>query len=43
MLLALVLYFASLQWAISLREGLRVLTDISIAAALIRYAWLETR
>ena len=43
MLAALALYFASLEWAISLREGLRVLTDVSIAAALIRYAWLELR
>jgi hypothetical protein len=43
MLLALVLYFASLTWAISLREGLRILTDVTIAAALIRYAWLELR
>ena len=43
MLLALALYFASVQWAISLREGLRILTDVTIAAALIRYAWLETR
>jgi UDP-N-acetylmuramyl pentapeptide phosphotransferase/UDP-N-acetylglucosamine-1-phosphate transferase len=43
MLLALGLYFASLQWTISLREGLRVLTDVTIAAALIRYAWLELR
>jgi UDP-N-acetylmuramyl pentapeptide phosphotransferase/UDP-N-acetylglucosamine-1-phosphate transferase len=43
MLLALALYFASLQWAISLREGLRILTDVAIAAALLRYAWLETR
>ena len=43
MLLALALYFASVQWAISLREGLRILTDVTIAAALLRYAWLETR
>jgi hypothetical protein len=43
MLLALGLYFASLEWTISLREGLRVLTDVAIAAALIRYAWLELR
>ena len=43
MLLALGLYFASLQWTISLREGLRVLTDVTIAAALIRYARLELR
>jgi UDP-N-acetylmuramyl pentapeptide phosphotransferase/UDP-N-acetylglucosamine-1-phosphate transferase len=43
MLLALALYFASLQWPISLREGLRILTDVTIAAALLRYAWLELR
>lgn len=43
MLLALAIYFASLNWAISLRDGLRILTDVSIAAALIRYAWLELR
>ena len=43
MLLALALYFASLNWTISLREGLRILTDLTIAAALIRYAWLELR
>jgi hypothetical protein len=43
MLLALGLYFASIEWAISLREGLRILTDVTIAAALIRYAWLELR
>jgi hypothetical protein len=43
MLLALALYFASLSWTISLREGLRILTDVTIAAALIRYAWLELR
>ena len=41
MLLALGLYFASLQWTISLRDGLRVLTDVTIAVALLRYAWLE--
>lgn len=43
MLLALILYFTSLFWTISVREALRVLTDLSIAAALIRYAWLELR
>jgi UDP-N-acetylmuramyl pentapeptide phosphotransferase/UDP-N-acetylglucosamine-1-phosphate transferase len=43
MLLALALYFASLAWTISLREGLRILTDVTIAVALIRYAWLELR
>ena len=42
-LLALVLYFASLTWTISLREGLRILTDVTIAVALLRYAWLELR
>ena len=41
MLLALGLYFASLAWTISLREGMRILTDVTIAAALLRYAWLE--
>src|SRR5689334_20642112 len=35
MLLALAIYFASLEWAISLREGLRILTDVTIAAALL--------
>jgi hypothetical protein len=43
MVLAVGLYFASLYWTISLREGLRILVDVTIAAALIRYAWLETR
>jgi hypothetical protein len=43
MLLALFLYFASLYWTISLRDGLRILTDVTIATALIRYAWLELR
>ncbi|MGZ8312763.1 MAG: hypothetical protein ACXWUP_04115 [Allosphingosinicella sp.] len=43
MALGLALYFASLQWEFSLREGLRVLTDFAIAAALGRYAWLELR
>ena len=43
MLLALAIYFASLAWPISLRDGLRILTDVAIAAALIRYAWLELR
>jgi hypothetical protein len=43
MLLALAIYAASLEWTISLREGLRILTDLTIAAALLRYAWLELR
>ena len=41
MLLALAIYGASLIWPISLREGMRILTDLTIAAALIHYAWLE--
>ena len=43
MALGLFLYFASLVWPIQLRDGLRILTDLAIAAALIRYAWLELR
>ena len=43
MLLGLAIYFASLEWTISLREGLRILTDVTIASALSRYAWLELR
>jgi hypothetical protein len=43
MLLALAIYAASLVWTVSLREGLRILTDVTIAVALIRYAWLELR
>lgn len=43
MAMGLLLYFASLTWPISLREGLRILTDVTIAAALLRYAWLELR
>jgi hypothetical protein len=43
MALALFLYFASLVWPIQLRDGLRILADLAIAAALIRYAWLELR
>ena len=35
------LYFASLQWELGLREGLRILIDGAIAVALIRYSWLE--
>jgi hypothetical protein len=43
MLLGLIVYFASLYWPIPVRAGLRIVTNLSIAAALIRYAWLETR
>jgi hypothetical protein len=38
---AVVLYFASLQWEMSLREGMRLLADVAMAASLLRYAWLE--
>jgi hypothetical protein len=37
------LYFASPQWQQSAREALRILVDLAIAAALMRYAWLELR
>ena len=43
MLLGLGLYFASLQWQIDVREALRGLLNLSVAAALVRYAWLELR
>ena len=39
----LVLYSASLSLDLDLRDGLRLLVDLSIAAALLRYAWLELR
>ena len=42
MLLALALYFASVQWAISLREGLRILTA-AVAGALLMFGMLERR
>ena len=43
MILGLALYCASFRWDISLREGLRVLLDLSIAAALLYYSRLELR
>lgn len=43
MALGLALYFASFEWQLSVREGLRMLIDVAIAAALLRYAWLEMR
>jgi len=43
MVLALAIYFGSMGWEVSLREGLRILVDLTIAAALLRYAWLELR
>jgi hypothetical protein len=43
MLLGVALYFASLEWEISVREALRILLNLTVAAALVRYAWLELR
>lgn len=43
MLLGVGLYFASLQWEISVRDALRALLNLTIAVALVRYAWLELR
>ena len=43
MVLALAIYFGSLRWELSLHEGLRILVNLTIAAALLRYAWLELR
>ena len=43
MAVGLALYLASFQWEMSPREGLRLLIDVTIAAALARYAWLEMR
>ena len=37
------LYFASLEWELGLREGLRILLNGTIAVALLRYARLELR
>lgn len=39
----LALYFASLEWTLDVREAMRILVDVTIAAALLRYAWLELR
>jgi protein-S-isoprenylcysteine O-methyltransferase Ste14 len=43
MAMAIGLYFASYSWPVPLRGGLAILTEAAIAAALIRYAWLELR
>ncbi len=43
MALAVLLYFVSLQWPLTGRESLRILVNLSLAAALVRYAWLEWR
>ena len=40
---AIGLYFASYSWPVPTRAGLAILTEVAIAAALIRYAWLELR
>ena len=39
----IVLYFASLEWTLDVREAMRILVDVTIAAALLRFAWLELR
>lgn len=41
MLLGLILYFATLRWELSPREVLRLMLCLPLAAALLRYAWLE--
>lgn len=43
MLVGLAIYAASFQWDVSLRDGLRLLLNLSVAAALFRYARLELR
>jgi len=40
---AIALYFASYSWPVPPRGALAILTEVAIAAALIRYAWLELR
>ena len=37
------LYFASLEWAVSTHVAIRILIDVAVAAAMLRYAWLELR
>jgi hypothetical protein len=43
MLVGVGVYFASLQWEIAVRDALRAVVNLTIAAALVRYAWLELR
>ena len=43
MLAGLAIYAASFAWDLSLREGLRLLLNLSVAGALFRYARLELR
>ena len=42
-LLGLAVYFASLGWALSTRDAIRIVLNGTIAVALARYAWLELR
>ena len=42
-LVAVGLYFLSLQEEFSVREALRILVNLSISTALVRYAWLDLR
>lgn len=37
------LYFLSMQEEISVQEALQILVNLSIATALVRYAWLDLR
>lgn len=37
------LYFASLEWTVSAHVAIRILVDVTVAAAMLRYAWLELR
>jgi hypothetical protein len=43
MLFGLLLYFATLEWDLAVRDALRILLNLTVAAALVRYAWLELR
>lgn len=43
MAIAIGLYFASFAWPLPVRAALGMLAEVAIAAALIRYAWLELR
>jgi hypothetical protein len=43
MLVGLALYFAILRWEVGIQHGLRILLNLTVAAALARYAWLELR
>ena len=43
MALGVVFYFGSLTWEISAREAVQVLVNLTLAATLGRYSWLELR